>query len=126
MGLPVGTRVWLAVGRADMRKGFDGLARVSTTKSAKALQIGRAAALADWADETARKLSLKSELAAAFRYMRGPRPALGRCFDVGRLALDNNPAERALRCVFLRPIATQRVLEPADSSRTAAETRPAS
>jgi transposase len=26
MSLPVGTRVWLAVGRTDMRKGFDGLA----------------------------------------------------------------------------------------------------
>jgi hypothetical protein len=60
-----------------------------------------AAALAEWADETARKLSRKSELAAAFRYMRGRRPALGRCFDDGRLALDNNPAERALRCVAI-------------------------
>ena len=26
MGLPAGTRVWLAVSRTDMRKGFDGLA----------------------------------------------------------------------------------------------------
>ena len=26
MGLPAGTRVWLAVGRTDMHKGFDGLA----------------------------------------------------------------------------------------------------
>lgn len=26
MGLPAGTRVWLAIGRTDMRKGFDGLA----------------------------------------------------------------------------------------------------
>jgi transposase len=56
-----------------------------------------AAALAAWADETSRKLSRKSELAAAFRYMRGRWPALVRCFDDGRLALDNNPAERALR-----------------------------
>ena len=60
-----------------------------------------AAALALWADETARKLSRKSELAAAFRYMRARRPALSRCFDDGRLALDNNPAERALRCVAI-------------------------
>ena len=60
-----------------------------------------AAALAEWADETARKLSRKSELAAAFRYMRGRRTALARCFDDGRLALDNNPAERALRCVAI-------------------------
>jgi transposase len=60
-----------------------------------------AQALAAWADETARKLSRKSELAAAFRYMRGRRAALSRCFDDGRLALDNNPAERALRCVAI-------------------------
>jgi transposase len=60
-----------------------------------------AAALAAWADDTARKLSRKSELAAAFRYMRGRRAALARCFDDGRLALDNNPAERALRCVAI-------------------------
>ena len=69
-----------------------------------------AEALAAWADETARKLSRKSAL-AAFRYMRGRRTALGRCFDDGRLALDNNPAERALRCV-----ATERSLYPSSSS----------
>src|SRR5205085_1835349 len=43
----------------------------------------------------------KSELAAAFRYMRARWAALVRCFDDGRLALDNNPAERALRCVAI-------------------------
>ena len=47
------------------------------------------------------KLSRKSELAAAFRYMRARWTALVRCFDDGRLALDNNPAERALRCVAI-------------------------
>jgi len=56
-----------------------------------------AEALAAWAEETVRKLSRKSELAAAFRNMRGRWPALVRCFDDGRLALDNNPTERALR-----------------------------
>src|SRR5213079_2508983 len=58
-----------------------------------------AAALAAWADETRRNLSRKSELAAAFRYMQARWTALTRCFDDGRLALDNNPAERALRGV---------------------------
>src|SRR5438445_11945868 len=33
--------------------------------------------------------------------MRGRWPALVRCFDDGRLALDNNPAERALRGVAI-------------------------
>jgi transposase len=60
-----------------------------------------AAALAAWADEIARKLSRKSELAGAFRYMRSRWKALLRCLDDGRLALDNNPAERALRCVAI-------------------------
>jgi transposase len=31
IGLPVGARVWLAVGRTDMRKGFDGLAALAQT-----------------------------------------------------------------------------------------------
>jgi transposase len=60
-----------------------------------------ATALAAWADETVAKLSRKSELAAAFRYMRARWPALIRCFDDGRLALDNNPAERALRGIAI-------------------------
>jgi transposase len=60
-----------------------------------------AEALAIWADQTVRKLSRKSELAAAFRYMRGRWAALVRCFDDGHLALDNNPAERALRGVAI-------------------------
>src|SRR5437588_11615994 len=60
-----------------------------------------AEALAAWAEQTVRQLSRKSELAQAFRYMRARRIALVRCFDDGRLALDNNPAERALRCVAI-------------------------
>lgn len=60
-----------------------------------------AAALRAWAEQTAPKLSRKSELAAAFRYMRARWTALVRCFDDGRLALDNNPAERVLRCVAI-------------------------
>src|SRR5260370_15417715 len=60
-----------------------------------------AEALAAWAESTVRQLSRKSELAQAFRYMRARWTALVRCFDDGRLALDNNPAERALRCVAM-------------------------
>ena len=60
-----------------------------------------AEALAAWADETVRKLSRKSELAGAFRYMRARWTALTGCFDDGRLALDNNSAERALRGVAI-------------------------
>ena len=31
IGLPAGTRVWLAAGRTDMRRGFDGLAALVQT-----------------------------------------------------------------------------------------------
>jgi len=31
IGLPAGTRVWLAAGLTDMRKGFDGVAALAQT-----------------------------------------------------------------------------------------------
>jgi transposase len=60
-----------------------------------------AEAMRNWAEATLPKLSRKSELAKAFRYMRARWKALLRCLDDGRLGLDNNPAERALRCVAI-------------------------
>jgi transposase len=60
-----------------------------------------AEALKAWAQATAPMLSGRSELAAAFRYMLARWLALSRCFDDGRLSLDNNPAERALRGVAI-------------------------
>lgn len=60
-----------------------------------------AQALKAWAEETSPKLSGRSDLAAAFRYMLARWMALNRCFDDGRLSLDNNPAERALRGVAI-------------------------
>ena len=47
------------------------------------------------------ELPARSNLAAAFRYMLSRWLALTRCLDDGRLSLDNNPAERALRGVAL-------------------------
>ena len=60
-----------------------------------------AAALKAWAQEISPKLSGRSELAAAFRYMLARWLALIRCFEDGRLSLDNNAAERALRGVAI-------------------------
>ena len=60
-----------------------------------------AEALKSWAQEITPKLSARSELTAAFRYMLARWLALTRCFDDGRLSLDNNPAERALRGVAI-------------------------
>ena len=58
-----------------------------------------AEALKAWSETTLPKLAGRSELAGAFRYMLARWPAPMRCFDDGRLALDNNAAERALRGV---------------------------
>lgn len=58
-----------------------------------------AEALKSWAETLLPQLSGRSELASAFRYMLTRWTALTRAFDDGRLALDNNPAERALRGV---------------------------
>ena len=61
----------------------------------------RGAIARDWAEQTLPKLSRKSELAKAFRYMRSRGKAQLRYLGDGRLTLDNNPAERALRCVAI-------------------------
>ncbi|OAH29758.1 hypothetical protein AX289_29550 [Methylorubrum populi] len=58
-----------------------------------------AAALKLWAERSLTQLPGRSELAKALRYMLARWPALTRAFDDGRIALDNNAAERALRGV---------------------------
>jgi hypothetical protein len=60
-----------------------------------------AAALKAWAATILPQLSGGSDLAKAFRYMLVRWTALTRVFDDGRIALDNNPAERALRSVAI-------------------------
>jgi transposase len=54
-----------------------------------------------WIEATLPKLSGKSDLAQAMRYALGRWDALTRYLGDGRLAIDNNTAERALRCVAL-------------------------
>jgi hypothetical protein len=58
-----------------------------------------AEALKVWAETSLTQVPGRSELAKALRYMLARWPALMRTFDDGRLALDNNAAERALRSV---------------------------
>jgi transposase len=57
--------------------------------------------LRSWLDTTRPKLSTKSELAAAMRYTLARWPALCRYIEDGRLEIDNNAAERALRGIAL-------------------------
>ena len=47
------------------------------------------------------KLSRKTETTAAIKYALARREALTRYLDDGRLEIDDNPAERALRAVAL-------------------------
>jgi transposase len=57
--------------------------------------------LKQWLEETLGKLSRKSDTAMAVRYALGRWEALLRYCDDGRLEIDNNAAERALRVVAL-------------------------
>jgi transposase len=57
--------------------------------------------LRDWLRETLGRTSKKSELAAAIGYVLMRWTALTRYRDDGRLEIDNNAAERALRAVAL-------------------------
>jgi len=54
-----------------------------------------------WFEETLGKLSRKSDTAMAVRYALGRWEALLRFCDDGRIEIDNNAAERALRVVAL-------------------------
>jgi transposase len=56
---------------------------------------------AAWSEATLTTLSSKSDLAGAFRYVRNRWAALTRYIDDGRIEIDNNAAERALRGVVL-------------------------
>jgi transposase len=58
-------------------------------------------ALKQWLEETLGKLSKKSDTAAAVRYALGQWKVLELYCDDGRLEIDNNSAERALRAVAL-------------------------
>lgn len=61
----------------------------------------RLVALHEWMQNTLKKVSRKSDIAAAIGYALGRWPALLRYSDDGLLEIDNNAAERALRAVAL-------------------------
>jgi transposase len=58
-------------------------------------------AMHDWFEQMLATLSQKSAMAKAIRYALTRWVALGRYCDDGRIEIDNNAAERALRCVAL-------------------------
>jgi len=63
--------------------------------------VPRLKELKEWLEAMLRKTSKKSDLAAAIRYTLTRWTALTRYCEDGRIEIDNNPAERALRCVAL-------------------------
>jgi len=58
-------------------------------------------AMHDWLETSLAKLSKKSDTSAAIRYALALWDALVRFCDDGRIEIDNNAAERALRCVAI-------------------------
>ncbi len=54
-----------------------------------------------WLEDQPRWVPPRGGLAEAIRYMRARWPALCRFLDDGRVELDNNPVERAIRPVAL-------------------------
>ena len=58
-------------------------------------------AMHEWLEASLAKLSKKSDTAAAIRYALALWDALVRFSDDGRIEIDNNAAERALRCVAI-------------------------
>jgi transposase len=58
-------------------------------------------AMKPWLEQTLATLSQKSATAKAIRYVLGRWESLTRYCDDGRIEIDNNAAERALRCVSL-------------------------
>jgi hypothetical protein len=81
-------------------------ARAAFAPIAERVELRREAApLVDaffgWAEATIAKLSAKSSLAGAFTYAINRRDALSRFITDGRLEMDNNIAENAMRCIAL-------------------------
>ena len=70
--------------------------RVRETRAGPLLGAMRA-----WLDETLRRTSRRSDLAIAIRYALSRWTALTRYADDGRIEIDNNPVERAIRPIAL-------------------------
>jgi transposase len=63
--------------------------------------VPRLGELKAWLDTSLMRISGKSELAGAIRYATNRWPQLTRYCDDGRLEIDNNAAERAIRAIAL-------------------------
>jgi transposase len=85
----------------DIEEDISGRPAVERARRRQADSKPKLEALRAWAEATLPKLSGKSDLAKAFRYMLSRWESLNRFLDDGRLQIDNNEAERAMRGVAL-------------------------
>ena len=94
-----------AIARIGRLYGIEAELRGQVAQTRQRVRQARAgpllAALHDWLHDTTRALPRKSALAGAIHYALGRWAALTRYIDDGRIEIDNNPAERALRGVAL-------------------------
>jgi len=94
-----------ALDRIGALYGIEEEIRGKTVDLRRQVRQSRARPLLDdfraWLEKSLRQLSPKSETAAAIRYALSRWRALTRYIDDGLLEIDNNAAERALRCVAL-------------------------
>jgi transposase len=112
--LPPCVKVHLALGYIDMRKGIDGLAelyaiegsiRGRTAEERRHVRNTSARPLIKmmkpWLEMELGRVPPAGPLAEAIRYALARWPALTRFLDDGRIELDNNPVERAIRPIAL-------------------------
>ncbi|MCP4381560.1 MAG: IS66 family transposase [Hyphomicrobiales bacterium] len=94
-----------ALERIGALYGVEKDARHLPPEQRRAIRQSRAGPLLDdlkaWLEATMTRISGKSDLARAIRYARSRWPQLTRYRDDGRLEIDNNAAERAIRAIAL-------------------------
>jgi transposase len=101
IAFPASVRVWLAVGRTDMRHGMNGLALDHRGYVRQQFSAPLVAGLQTWMGYERRKLSGGNDVAKAMDYMLKRWTVFARFVDDGRIFLTNNTAESGLRGIAL-------------------------
>jgi transposase len=81
----------------DIERDINGQAAEARLAARRRLSRPRVEAFFDWSEQQLMRIPGKSDLAKAFRYGLSRRDAFSLFLTDGRVAIDNNPAERALR-----------------------------
>ena len=81
----------------DIERDINGQSAEARLAARQGLSQPRVEAFFDWSERQLMRIAGKSDLAKAFRYGVSRRKAFSLFLTGGRMAIDNNPAERALR-----------------------------